>query len=117
MISDLLDFSKAESGQLTLVQTPFRAEKIISRALRLFEHRAAKTRVQILRGAGLRFPEESRCFCSFFLLLMGFFLFCDVPPPLSCRMALPAHERTSAVLEDVADFAGSVLLGDGARRQ
>ena len=32
-------------------------------------------------------------------------------------MALPAHERTSAVLEDVADFAGSVLLGDGARLQ
>ena len=61
MISDLLDFSKAESGQLTLVQAPFRAEKIISRSLRLFEHRAAKSRVQIQRGANLRFPEESRC--------------------------------------------------------
>jgi len=62
MISDLLDVSKAESGQLTLNNAPYRVDSLIEMSVHLFEHRAWMGNLTLVRQApsSMLYPQECR---------------------------------------------------------
>ncbi len=57
IINDILDLSKAESGQLTLYETDFDVPEVVDRAVRMLHDKAAHQGVEIVRHMPDRAPS------------------------------------------------------------
>ena len=103
MISDLLDFSKLEVGQLALRRAPFEPYHLMRSCVELFEKRAAHEGVELTLVHHRNVERDGRClwfcricfssFLPFLLCVPSFcffliFFFCSVVPWLTCRALL-----------------------------
>ena len=73
MISDLLDFSKLESGQLTVKKALFEVDALLMTTVRMFEKRAMEKHLEVVvtcEDAASRLSLSARCFVCRLLLFL-----------------------------------------------